>query len=97
MCVAGASALAPDGRSLAYESRDGKFFAQKLDASRLALPGANPHGCTQAAIFHFQEWKKLWESAAAGHASIEPLAPADMLDPNLAFSISTAGIRRLRF
>lgn len=96
MCSANANAIATDGGSLAYFARNRKFFGRKVDSTGFALPGSNPHGCRQAAIFHFQEWKKLWD-ANAGHVSVEPLGAQEILDPNLAFSISVKGIRRLRF
>mmetsp|Transcript_12566 Transcript_12566/g.36837 ORF Transcript_12566/g.36837 Transcript_12566/m.36837 type:complete len:282 (+) Transcript_12566:524-1369(+) len=83
-----------DGSSIAYYARDGKVHSRRIDSSALALPSPNAHGCHQAAIFHFQEWKKHWD----GNADVvDVLSPADTVDPGLAFHVSTAGIRRLRF
>jgi len=54
------------------------------------------NGSLIGAVLPFQEWKKRWD-ANAGKMSVEPMARGDTLDPHLAFSISTKGIRRLRF
>jgi len=69
------------------------FYAQTLDST--ALIGGS--GCRQTAFFHFQEWKKLWETSAE-HAQIDPLRPSETLglaSSQLAFSITTGGFRRI--
>lgn len=96
MCNGAPAAIAPDGGSIAYYAREGQFYGRRVDSSGLALPGPNPAGCRQAAIFHFQEWKKVWD-ANPGHVAVEPMGSHDTVDPNLAFSISTGGIRHIRF
>jgi len=91
MCVRDAAALARLGTDVALFAKDGEFFAQALDSSELTLA----NGCRQAAFFHFQEWKKLWDTSE-NHLQVEPLRASESLATSLGFSISTRGISHIQ-
>ena len=80
----------PLPKEVAFYAREGAWHYQAVNSSSFL----HANGCRQNALFHFQEWKKLWD-ASAEHMHVAALEPQDTLKEDLAFGVSTDGIHLL--